>query len=378
MDKSTEVMQKIERLQRDGKFDEASRVYFADLTCNWGDFPTDAKALEILQPFFANGIDHPPVIEDIFNQARLAVDLAHAFYRQGQLAEFETAYGVAFEQFMARNLAGNLQGHLIVFGNLIRKSNQLARAERAYQFSLRLAGDEGFAPGSCHMKFMELHVETGQWDRAADADTRYELAMPDTRDRVYEDAAMASFRAQMQIVKDGQPLSHSDWEKAKFIVQRYAPAHQRAAYWMGELSLRNDDLTQAADHFNTVIRLAEEQYAEQHFAVAARGGLAQLAALDEDFDTAHELALASGDDYAMAEVYRLELDREKAVQHAIEAYLWAWADGEPYSHAYQLEWAKTLLDNLGEPYPPAQPFEKVKLLPYDEKIRAFIEAQGKS
>lgn len=378
MDNPDGVIMQIARLQAAGQFDEAARVYFADLTCDRDDFPTDERALEILRPFFANGIDQPPVIEDGFSQSRLAVDLAHAFFHRGQLTNFERAYGVAFACFMALNIGGNLQGNLAVFGDLLMQTNQLARAELAYQYSLRLAGEDGLAAGNCHLRFMALYVETGQWDKAADTVTRYELAMPDTRDRVYEDALMASLRIQMKIVRQGQALSADEWKKVLPAVQRYTQAHQRAAYWMGELALRNDDLSEAAGHFNTVIRLAEQRHANPEFTAFAQSGLARLAALDETLDEALEMAQTSRDDYAIAEVYRLALDRENAVHHATQAYRWAWADGSPYTHVYQLARASHQLDELGELYPPMQPFQVAAALPREAALKAFVERQGTS
>ncbi|MCI0711453.1 MAG: hypothetical protein L0154_14965 [Chloroflexi bacterium] len=376
MDNPDGAVQKIEQLQREGKFDEAARVYFADLTCDWDDFPADARALDVLRPFFANGIDQPPVIEDGFNQSRLAVDLAHAFFHRGQLTDFERSYGVAFERYMSLNIGGNLQGHLAVFGDLLKRSNQLARAERTYQYSLRLAGDDGLAAGNCHLRFMALYVETGQLDKAADTVTRYELAMPDTRDRVYEDAQMASLRIQMKIVHQGQPLSDDEWKKVLPLLQRYTPAYQRTAYWMGELALRNDDLSEAAGYFNTAINLAEQRYANPDLTALAQGGLARLAALDENLDKALEMAQISGDDYAIAEVYRLALDRENAVQYAKNAYKWAWADGSPYTHFYQLERVSNLLDELGELYPPMQPFQVAAARGSAAALMEFSKSSG--
>ena len=49
---------------------------------------------------------------------------------------------------------------------------------------------------------------------------------------------------------------------------------------------------------------------------------------------------------AVAELWEALGDPEQAAQHALTAYRWAWADGEPYVHAYELARVTALLQRL--------------------------------
>ena len=44
-------------------------------------------------------------------------------------------------------------------------------------------------------------------------------------------------------------------------------------------------------------------------------------------------------------------DRERAHEHAMAAYTWARADGKPYVHCYELDKARTLIEELGAEIP---------------------------
>ena len=67
-------------------------------------------------------------------------------------------------------------------------------------------------------------------------------------------------------------------------------------------------------------------------------------------------------------------DREQWRVCALNAYRWAWADGPPYVHWYELERSRALLRELGEPEPQLPPFDpsRVKPIPYEQEIRAAI------
>jgi len=67
--------------------------------------------------------------------------------------------------------------------------------------------------------------------------------------------------------------------------------------------------------------------------------------------------------------------REAAIRHALAAYTWAWADGEPYVLRYALEETRKILDRLGEPYPDLPPYDPAKDQEFDwePEVRAVIE-----
>jgi hypothetical protein len=89
---------------------------------------------------------------------------------------------------------------------------------------------------------------------------------------------------------------------------------------------------------------------------------------------------------ALAELWLAIGNRDQAKLHAHAALMWAWADGEPFVHRYELEKTRVLLDLLGEeihklpPYDPAKDKRLVwetELITATEKLRSAHEAKRK-
>ncbi len=68
-------------------------------------------------------------------------------------------------------------------------------------------------------------------------------------------------------------------------------------------------------------------------------------------------------------------DAEQAKHHALAAYRWAWADGEPYVHRYELTKTTELLQQMNVPIPTLPPYDpdKDEPLPWEGEVRAAIE-----
>ncbi len=68
-------------------------------------------------------------------------------------------------------------------------------------------------------------------------------------------------------------------------------------------------------------------------------------------------------------------DREQAKEHALAAYQWAWADGEPYVQRYELDKSRVLLEQLGAEIPKLPHYDPAKdeKLPWEDEVEAAIE-----
>lgn len=68
-------------------------------------------------------------------------------------------------------------------------------------------------------------------------------------------------------------------------------------------------------------------------------------------------------------------DHEQAEKHALAAYRWAWADGEPYVQRYELTRTTELLQQLNVPIPNLPPYDPAKdeKLPWEDAVAAAIE-----
>lgn len=68
-------------------------------------------------------------------------------------------------------------------------------------------------------------------------------------------------------------------------------------------------------------------------------------------------------------------DHKQAKHHALAAYRWAWADGEPYVHRYELTKTTELLQKLNVPIPNLPSYDPAKDEPFpcEADVRATIE-----
>lgn len=82
----------------------------------------------------------------------------------------------------------------------------------------------------------------------------------------------------------------------------------------------------------------------------------------------------------MAELWEALGDAERATQHALTAYRWAWADGEPYVHAYELARVTALLERLGAEIPRLPVYDPAQAEPlaFESQVRAFIRQQRRT
>jgi hypothetical protein len=68
-------------------------------------------------------------------------------------------------------------------------------------------------------------------------------------------------------------------------------------------------------------------------------------------------------------------DAAKAKRHALAAYTWAWADGEPYVRRYALAKAKESLREMNVPIPDFPSYDPAKdeLFPLEAEVHAAID-----
>ena len=78
---------------------------------------------------------------------------------------------------------------------------------------------------------------------------------------------------------------------------------------------------------------------------------------------------------SLARLWQMLGDLDQAKHHALAAYTWAWADGEPYVNRYELTKSTELLHELGVPIPILPPYDPAndEPFPWEAEVRAAIE-----
>ncbi len=145
----------------------------------------------------------------------------------------------------------------------------------------------------------------------------------------------------------------------------------------GEWHLQQGRYTPAAESLQEAVRMARESGrvdagSETQYALARM----HLDQLSNSSNEAERLARIRKPAHRhLAELWLAIGDLEKAIKHARLAYEWAWADGEPYVHRYELNMAKALLRKLGVEAPILPPYDPAKdeKLPWEDEVAAAID-----
>jgi tetratricopeptide (TPR) repeat protein len=155
----------------------------------------------------------------------------------------------------------------------------------------------------------------------------------------------------------------------------------RILRWLrGEWHLSRGEWQEAAIHFEEHIKMTREVNLDTSWS-EARVAFAQLKmGLSNQVDElTNRLSVAKNPPYlALADLY-LELgDDKNAREQTHAAYKKAWGVGAPYVDWKTLQQTRRIFAELGDPEPrlPAFDFANQKPLPFESKLRAYLEKRG--
>lgn len=220
---------------------------------------------------------------------------------------------------------------------------------------------------------MATYSELGQWQQAHLSYQRFLELGPNERFTNAAHLAIANclIREKRNITVITDLLSATNNQTADY----KNVGHIRQGHViLGDLASLNGDLDEAIENFSEAARIGNEQGVR---ATEAWSGLARAHAAKGNFPEALRIIRDGVDDHghAAAVVYLANGDLEDAKEAALEFYTWAWAQGEPYVRRWELEQARQLLQQLGEPEPqlPVWDESKYEPFPHEEAVIAFIE-----
>lgn len=145
----------------------------------------------------------------------------------------------------------------------------------------------------------------------------------------------------------------------------------------GEWLLGSGEWEAAADASAKAIRMAHESGltdpASETQLALARFHLRKLH--DPGQEAIRLASLRRPDHVTLAELWHAIGESDQAVEHALAAYQWARADGQPYVRAYSLDRATSLLNTLGAKTPklPAYDPRQNQKLPWEDEVAAALD-----
>jgi len=339
--------------------------------------------IELLRSLFIDGLDAFPPFNDDYLKGFITNDLALVFRRAGQLDQALPLQRLNIQLFVENKVHLNLSGAIRNLTNILANNNQLILAIHTTDFALKLSklDEEHFWVSSAHGLLLRYHSLVGHWEQAE----KHNVQIDDGHDTGY----ISVFRAEKAVYKGEDASEQLDvaWQRltAKRQYQWVAPV--KALRARNHLRLgRVDEALQAIEEaITTANKQGRAELASYH---ATRGliwmQMGKLEDAKKDVDTAIETNLYPAEFAHIyncaSRVYQQLGDEEKAKDYAIEAYTYAWADGEPYVRWYDLQEAKKQLDALGVPHPQLEPYDTdnpEKVFMEDEILALIDELKAK-
>jgi hypothetical protein len=338
-----------------------------------------AETLSLLRPFFPQGWATLPSGLNERHGGYLATAAGIALNHTG---EFKRAFAVNSAALLAGLRNEDWRGLRVLLFNIstgLATENRLAKQECCLLLALDLAAqlkDEADIFRIRLDRFAQL-VQFGQWTKAEALWQQLDPMGRDWRRGVYRPGDAEYYYAQYSFCKRDLTKEHLDHAEqlAKTGNDRATirGLHNLRGRWRQE----QGRYELAAESLHEAVRMAREvgqvdAGAEARFALAK----IHLDQLTDPRQEAERLANAKNPAHIpLAELWLVIGDCEQAKKHALAAYKWAWADGEPYVHRYELNQSHALLEKLGVEIPKLPPYDpdKDEKLPWEDEVVAAID-----
>lgn len=275
----------------------------------------------------------------------------------------------------ASNVAGVLTC-LTNLGHIAHDRNQLALEYAAFGLGLQLAraylDTDRIAQAQLNLVVAELTRGRIKKARAAYAVLK-EMGTPASR-ALYRPGMAELLHCWIEFRRG--KLTTGALESAMNVARS---ANNRAicrSLWLlrGELAIQSGEAGEAVIGFQSALTMERESGVQGDTTVAR---LALALALDGDVAAAHRALDEASEGQGAAQLPLAEAhltlgNRELAREHVLEGYRWAWADGPPHVHAWELRRCKAVLKELGHPEPTLKSVQDRFDVPLAEAIRLMV------
>jgi tetratricopeptide (TPR) repeat protein len=336
-----------------------------------------AETLALLKPFFPNGWGElPKVVEGSFLSNVAGNSLFYCGEFAAGLAAFDTALRVNLEAEDWYNMNLNLRN----ISECLAAQNRPARAIRTNSRALELAtlSEVKEQIFGCRLNQFYCQSILGQWAEAA---ATWKLLDPMGRSwsrNAYRPGLADRDYAQFHFWQGS--LQETHLTKAERLAAQGKDRNiiRDLHRLRGDWRLAQGQWALAAESYQEAVRLARDTRS----VIDARSetGLALAKHHLDPFANSREEAerlaqLRNPAHRLLAQLWLALGDTKQAKDHALAAYKWAWADGEPYVHRYELTQTTELLRQMNVPIPNLPPYDPAmdEKLPWEDDVRAAIK-----
>ncbi|MDX8030081.1 DUF4062 domain-containing protein [Lentzea sp. BCCO 10_0856] len=334
------------------------------------------EALSLLRPFFEHGWTRAALVDKELTRlqrARLCNDAGAAFNKLGDHDQALALYQVAVEERLDYEDWSNSAISLTNVSIALHRQNRRARGHFVAELALQLAELSGI-PGALFMAQLQFFVSLGAlgdtdaaiavwpaldlrrtWDvqgtNAGDAELAYAELMFDQG--VHSDLRLDEIEAVGRL------------HGKRFVVRG-------ARRLRGHLHLKRAEWAAAAAEFEAAVSSARHCGLpcsdDEGLRALARVHLGQLP------DARAEVENLTSSHFVLAQLWQAIGDRERAIDHALAAHRFAWADGEPYVRRFVLDEVILMLKELEVAIPVLPPYDAAKdpQLPLEKRVEEVI------
>ena len=338
-----------------------------------------AEIVALLRPFFPVAWHVLPDQVEKDDSLYLANEAAMAMGGVGQTFEELAVYSTSLKTCLERSKMAEVVVRLSNVAATLNGLNRLAKEDFCLQSAVGIASnddDEESLFRTLLSRFFQLS-RLGQW---AEAEFLWHRLDPMGREwsRPVYGQGYAEYGYLLACFWQGR-LLEGELTRAQQLAcdGRDRWVIRRLHHLRGEWNVHRECWDLAAESLNEAVRMAR---AVDRTDAAAETQLAfakfRLGSLADPRHEAEQLAqLKKPAHRALAELWLAIGDREQAKEHALAAYRWAWADGEPFVHRYELTKSRALLEQLGAEIPNLPPYDRAKdeKLPWEDAVVAAIE-----
>ncbi|MFN0074916.1 MAG: DUF4062 domain-containing protein [Prosthecobacter sp.] len=340
-----------------------------------------AETTSILRSFFTEGWGKIPSILDEKAACSLTAWAATTLDRCGELvAGFEAQNALMKAKIDRKDIVGTV----IDLGRMsrnLRLQMKLEQASRIDELAVKMASatrNKNDLFMSALFRFDGL-AAVGSWELAENTWLFLDSLGRDFPRSYYRSGDAELYQARFRLWKGS--LLELDFELVEelAIAGRNRTAIRILYSLRGSWHLEQHDHTQALASFHEAVRMARERrlvHAESETGLAlTKFHLGQLTDDDARSEAERLAGLRQPAHRTLAMLWLALGDTEHAKHHALAAYTWAWADGEPYVHRYELTQTTELLQQMKVPVPVLPPYDPAKdePFPWEADVRAAIE-----
>jgi tetratricopeptide (TPR) repeat protein len=337
-----------------------------------------AEVVSLLRPFFPAGWSTAPQMVESHAASYLSSYAAIGLRKCAMIAEAMSADGSALMLDVRGEDWANATADLGNIANSLYSQNRLSAGETCLSLALEIAkrtADRAVLFGMWLAAF-EKRVATG---RAEEAESAWRILEPMGREWPrywYRPGQAETWYAELRFLRGD--LSGEDLDRAERLAEAgknrgtIRHVHELRGRWR----LERGEWALAVESLGEAVRRAREVGADDR-SVAAGLALAKFhcGELTHPQEEAERLESLGQPGVELAELWAAIGDVEGAKRHALAAYKWAWADGEPHVFRWDLDKARALLEKLGAEVPVLPPYDPAKApkFPWEDEVRAAIE-----